>query len=233
MKFVESKVYNNSVYFTLETNEGRDPFILTDTFFFDNTEKTDYSITCRINRLLSETLYQSVQQLESEIVLALKEMNEAMYSTLPFECQKQLADHPRDMYPQLMRSNYVDQGGYPTMFLKGNFRNMKLFSLHDNRVLSPQELTTGNYRFKIRANLIYFGKHKKPYQIVNLQLRISEIYFQPTMSPMLQSIEPISFSLDQLLDADPIEPPSKPTRKRKLKKKEETKSPKKISTEPF
>lgn len=239
MKFVQSKEFNNAVYLTVETNEGNAPFIITDVFFFNNVEKTDYTITCRINRPVSETLYQAVQQLESELVLALKEMNDAMYVTLPFECQKQLAEYPREMYPHLLRSNYLNQTGYPTMFLKGNFKNMKIFSMNDNRVLQPQELTTGNYRFMIRSNLVYFGKHTKPNQIANLQLRISEIYFQPVMPEVTQpmmpeviqpmmSTQPLSFNPE----SDPVEVP-KPTRKRKSKKKEEENSTKMQSTEAF
>jgi len=49
--------------------------------------------------------------------------------------------------------------------------------------IDSMSIGPGFYKFVIQANTAYFGPHKNPKYIANLQLRISEIHFRPHYTP--------------------------------------------------
>ena len=67
------------------------------------------------------------------------------------------------------------------MYLKGNVPALKIVDWAGNPLASSQ-LDQGQYKFGIKANLLYFGNHVDEKCMVSIQLRISQIAFRPLES---------------------------------------------------
>lgn len=177
---IGEKDYKDSHYFTLQNENGQEPYITTDFIDITHCDSSQENITFIIKREMSQALYDEVLKLESCLVNTIKNIDNKYFVNFPFHCQQMLSQH--SLNDDLLRPNYYSSG---LMYLKGNFNNIKIMS--GNEQIHKSKLGPGKYQFIIRANLAYIGPHKEPKQIANLQLRISEIHFTP--KPALKKIK--------------------------------------------
>lgn len=175
----EFKGYQNANYLTFVENEGDENLFITSSKIYlpDVKLGTGPTVTFEMPRSLDESLFMKINSLENELSKTLKNLNPNIETNLSFECQKVLTSDSNNLLNNI-RSNYYGFQGDPKMFLKGNWRSIKLVNFKDE-VIARDVLKQGNYQFVVRANMAYLGPHKNPNHIASLQLRISEIRFEP------------------------------------------------------
>jgi hypothetical protein len=138
----------------------------------------DKSISFPISEDMSPELYAKVTTLEAMALDGIKHMEKSYYTGLPPLCQEMIVKHGEDLM-QVLRPNYkTSPYGEQTIWLKGNLATMKVLDAN-NQFIDISKLGPGQYRFIIRANLMYFGPHKDDNQVCSIQLRISELQYTP------------------------------------------------------
>lgn len=173
MKFKE---FNGCHYLSFLNGHGEQPLLSTKTISCPTAPVVNGTeLTFKVSRADDPILYKKVCELEDEVTTLLKNLPNEFAVQLPVSFQQALknADHPR----HLVRSNYyyTAQNNEPLMYLKGNVANLPIHN--GKKEVSSSDLVAGNYRFKIRASVIYCGNHKNPAHMFNLQLRICDIKY--------------------------------------------------------
>ena len=180
----ELKEFRNAHYLNFCENEGEELHITTSRIYLPDVNlNAGPTLTFEMPRSLDETLFKRVVCLENKVAKTLKNLSPEMETNLSFECQKVLTSGTKNLIANI-RSNYYGFHGDPKMYLKGNWKTIKLVNFKGEPITRDQ-LKDGNYQFIIRANMAYLGPHKNPEHIASLQLRISEIRFEP-----LKTIKP-------------------------------------------
>lgn len=177
-----SSVFNNVRYlYFLNFEDDKKPKITTDIIPIEalNIDSTQLSFT--ITKSMCTSLFDRIVSIETSLGTMMENMTKDYFEELPFHCQKVMNDNPSNCKNSL-RPNYFNLSGDPTLYLKGNLNAVKIFSWDGKDELSSDQLGPGHYLFTISANRAYFGSHKKPEHIANLQLRIAEIFYRPTSS---------------------------------------------------
>lgn len=196
---VKASNFRDAQFLSIENNLEREPRIITDPIHiksFHHSCNGDDNVTFAITRDMCTNLYTAVTELESSILITLRNMNVDYFTNLPFVCRKVLTEYNdliESQFYKVLRPNYYLKD-IPMMYLKGDFKTIKIFSEPGNEELHKSQLGPGEYQFIINASTVYMGLHKHPLHVSSLQLRILEIRFKPATavetSPVNQ--QPIS-----------------------------------------
>lgn len=178
LKIKDFKEFKNANYLTL-CNDDDEELLLTSNknYLSDLKFANGPTVTFELSRSRDEVLFKKVVGMEDRIAKTLKTLDPEIVTKLSTDCQKILSSGSKNFIYNI-RSNFYGFQGDPIMYLKGNWKTIKLVNFK-NETIQREELGNGNYQFIIRANMIYLGPHKKPEHIANLQLRITEIRFEP------------------------------------------------------
>lgn len=175
-KIQELREYKNAHYLSFLNDDDEELNITSNKIYLSDLKlSTGPSVTFELSRSLDEVLFKKIVNMEQRLAKTLKSLDPELQSKLSLECQKVLSSGSKNLVFNI-RSNYYGFQGDPKMFLKGNWKTIKLVNFKNEPIMREQ-LGNGNYQFVIRANMAYLGPHKNPDQIANLQLRISEIRF--------------------------------------------------------
>ena len=179
MCLIESAKYTETfaTMLTLGCNtDARTPIITTGDIYIDgfiiNEENNDVKFLIRKRQ--SETLYDIVTHMESDLIDLIKTMDITQLSKLPDKCQKLISDNSLSN-KQLIHSNYSSK---LDMILLGGSLDSVQFSDFNGNSIDYHSLTYGTYKFVINAEKAYLGPHNKDSQIAHLRLQLTKVFFQ-------------------------------------------------------
>ena len=170
--------YNSEIILGSE-KDLRKPIITTGDIFldvFDINEKNN-EITFLIPKSRSETLYDSVTQLESDLI-------DLIVSKLPAKCQKVFSDN-LNSYEPLIHSNYTPI--LNMLILKGPLDSIQFCDFNENPI-DYHSLTRGTYKFIINAEKAYFGPHPGTSHITKLRLQLTKVFYKDNSSKIQPNV---------------------------------------------
>jgi len=178
LNIIKSREYNGAQYLTLMNEHEVQQCISTEAIHIEKLNpEDDNTITFTITEAMCKKLFIDVINLETQLVKTIQCMEPVHFDNLPLHCSSVIKENYNNCNA-VIRPNYFKLNEN-TMFLKGNFVNMKMFDWSGKKELMKKQLGPGEYKFWIRASMVYIGPHKNPLHIANLQLRICELCYRP------------------------------------------------------
>ena len=163
LKIKELKEFKNAKYLSFSNDDEEELFLTSNKIYLSDIKfAKGESVTFELHRSHDEVLYKKVIGMEERLAKTLKILDPNMISKLSQVIQNILRESKNLIYN--IRSNYYGFQGDPKMFLKGNWKTIKLVNFKKEPITRDQ-LGSGNYQFVIRAIMSYLGPHKNLAQI--------------------------------------------------------------------
>ena len=182
-------------YIFLKEDDESVPVINTPDVFVPVTSiiAEENGLTFRIKKQDSEALYNSVMEMEDRVSLLLRFLDDDALKKMPDAIKAVFKYNQVDMDWECLRSNYFssEQYPHPTIYLKSTPRTVMVNTVGEK--LKPEDLSSGYFRFRIKAETVYIGAHNRANQVANLQLRILDMRFskEPTDQYAMEEVEAI------------------------------------------
>jgi hypothetical protein len=125
----EIKDFENKQYLCLQDENKHTLFLTTDTLPLtsDQIQIENGTITLKIQKSMSDKLFDQINAIEAALIKCMFNLKSVVETNLPFCCQQAMYQTSKSDYNKILRPNYY-QGCDPTIYLKGNFANLKLLS---------------------------------------------------------------------------------------------------------
>lgn len=189
---INTNKYNDGLFMNLrfDDNQNDHPKVVTGIITITDDIFFTKEVTLVLTKNQCPDLYKKIVQQETLLSGLLKSLPEKTIQDLPDHCQAVLHNHANELAKNpghFIRPNYYGNTN-PKIFLK-SIKNVKITNWKLNKSFTPSDLGMGDYQLVVCIGSAYFGQHKNPLHISNLQVRIMEIKYKPLSSAISKPIK--------------------------------------------